>query len=174
MPPLPVIDFRKQLQTSPEVRAVAGVRVRHYREEADIERWLAVRNAAFADLPRGNRTWTRADFQREFLDKWWWQLERLFLAEDVESGSVVGVVGLARRGRTESSKPAIHWLAVHPNFQHHGIARVLLSHAEHALWQSGERQLFAQTHESWTAAVTFYERNGFVRWNGIADSSSTG
>lgn len=53
--------------------------IRTYAGEQDIDRWLAIRNAAFAFL--GVRPWSTADFRREFLDQPWWSAATLWLAE---------------------------------------------------------------------------------------------
>ncbi len=170
MQTLPVIELRKQLLAPPTPHEVTGIRVRNYRDEADIARWLEVRNAAFAGLHRGNRPWVRQNFEREFLKRWWWSPERLWFAEEVvksQSPVTAGVIGLALRGSSENSAPSIHWLAVAPQFQSRGIATLLLAHVENSLWESphwraGARELFAQTHTAWTTAVRFYERHGFA------------
>ncbi len=160
---VPVLELRKVLDEEPALLQRDNLLVRHYGGEADIANWLAVRNSAFEQLLQHNRPWAAADFQREFLSRWWWSPQRLWLAEDVSQAEprAVGVIGWASRGGQDRSSPTVHWLAVAPSARGQGIAGVLLSHLETALWQAGKRELFAQTHVSWQAAVAFYHKHGF-------------
>lgn len=167
---LPVINLRKPLTSKPAILSVSDIVVRHYRDKSDIDSWLHVRNAAFVGLKRGSRVWTHSDFRREFLSRWWWQPSRLWLAENrttvARSTQVIGVIGLAARGQSECHVPVVHWLAVDPAAQRVGVAALLLSHLEATVWNLGGKELYAQTHVAWQAAVAFYKKHGFQRHEG--------
>ena len=80
-----VLQLVRRLTSCPSVVPVAGVAVRHYEGPVDIDRWLELRRKAFAEEEFAVRDWTQADFQRELLEKSWWQAERIWLAESDES-----------------------------------------------------------------------------------------
>ena len=109
----PVLQLVRTLESRPSVVPVAGVTLRCYEGPWDIDPWLALRREAFAGEEFAVRGWTRADFEREFLEKSWWQVERMWLAES-DDGALVGTVTLAERGKDARAKPTVHWLAVSP------------------------------------------------------------
>jgi GNAT superfamily N-acetyltransferase len=137
--------------------------LRHYGGEQDIAQWLAVRHAAFARQRFGVRQWTEADFQTEFLHKWWWAPQRMWFAEaeqGLQSGCV-GAVAMAFRGKPEAATPVVHWLAVLPAWRRRGIASHLMTALEQACWDAGYRRIDLETHVGWTAAVEFYRARGY-------------
>jgi mycothiol synthase len=161
-----VLQYVHELQARPDSMTVPGVDIRNYRGGDDIEPWLALRERAFARQSVGVRTWDRHDFQREFLDRWWWRPERMWFAEAAQpSGEslVVGTVTLAMRGPSEKAVPAVHWLAVHPAWRGRGVGRLLMSALESAAWDAGYRTVLLETHAAWTAAARFYEALGYRR-----------
>jgi ribosomal protein S18 acetylase RimI-like enzyme len=156
-----VLQLAKRIDSPPAIPAVENIRVRNYRGAEDIDAWLDLRHRAFARLKVGVRRWERADFAREFLAKPWWSPGRLWFAESLlaEDGCrPVGTVALAQRA---AGMPAVHWLAVDPRWRRRGIARLLMAHLEASCWDSGQRQLWLETHSSWEAANALYRSLGF-------------
>jgi GNAT superfamily N-acetyltransferase len=167
-----VLQYVRELQARPDRLAVPGIDIRHYGGEEDIDPWLSLRQRAFARQGLGVRAWDRHDFQREFLDRWWWRPERMWLAEAAQpSGewAVVGTVTLAMRGPPERAVPAVHWLAVLPTWRDRGVGRLLMSVLESAAWDAGYRTLYLETHAAWTAAVRLYEALGYHRSTPASD-----
>ncbi|MBA4019259.1 MAG: hypothetical protein C0483_19005 [Pirellula sp.] len=174
-----VLRLQKRLESGSSPISVPGVSVRTFNGPDDVDHWLALRSAAFAEFDAGGRPWTAADFHREFLGKPWWSAERLWFAEfdatealapgeppgaiDAAPRIVVGTITLARSGRPPHDHASVAWLMVAPAFRKRGIARALLATLETSAWKGGERLLTLETHASWTAAVRLYESAGYVR-----------
>jgi GNAT superfamily N-acetyltransferase len=68
---------------------------------------------------------------------------------------------LADRGLGALAVPAVHWLAVLPNWRRRGVGRLLIEALEERSWQQGHREIFLETHEGWTAARRLYESLGY-------------
>jgi GNAT superfamily N-acetyltransferase len=149
------------LHHRPQVRPVAGVRVRTYRGAEDIDTWLQLRRATFADeVPRA-RPWSRQDFRAELLAKWWWEPQAFWLAETTECGRTVGSVMLAHRGSAGSTSPVAHWLAVAPQWRRRGIGRLLLQTLQTYCWAKGWREIGVETHAGWQSAMATYRTLGW-------------
>ena len=136
-----ILQLVRRLEAPPIVSPPAGWRLRHYHSIEDIDRWLALRAAAFADSPFPVRAWTPADFAREISGKPWWRPEALWFVELVDGPELVpiGTAILARRGPADSPTPVIHWLAVLPAYRRRGVGRLLVAQLEWLAWQSGAR-----------------------------------
>lgn len=170
-----VLQLTKRLTTRPQVVACSGLAVRHYQGEADIEPWLALRRAAFARQRLGIRDWSRSDFEAEFLTRWWWRPERMWLAEpapqsrlglnsrdDVPPAPLItGSVTLGCRGEAANHVPVVHWLAVHPSWRRRGVASSLVARLEAAVWEMGQRQVWLETHDAWIGAAGLYRKLGY-------------
>ena len=157
-------QLTKRLGERPEAMELAGVKLRHYAAVDDIETWLDLRRRAFARQKVGIDNWDAADFEREFLKKPWWRPERMWLAEAealLVAAKVVGTVPLARRGEPPAGKPVVHWLCVLPSYRRRGVGRLLLTTLETAVWDSGERQIWLETHSAWREAFELYESLGY-------------
>ena len=154
-----VLQLRRELADRPQVNAIEGVSVRSFLEN-DVDNWRQLRHLAFARERVGVREWNRADFVEEFLHRWWWRPDWMWLAE-IGPGELVGSVTLAMRGEPESAKPVVHWLMVRRDWRRTGIARLLMSHLEAAAWDAGHREICLETHASWDAAVRFYAARGY-------------
>lgn len=159
----------KRLVERPVEVSGPGVVLRNYGGERDIEPWLGLRRVAFARERLGVRDWIRADFEAEFLSRWWWKPERMWLAETVTASSgskfplpIVGTVTLAFRGEQSPSVPVVHWLAVHPKWRGQGIGRLLMAQLEATAWDLGERQISLETYDAWTGAAAFYHKLGYL------------
>lgn len=158
MSAMPVLHLSRQLLHPPKVGSVPGVAVRTFAGDNDIDTWLQLRERAFAGQKPGVRSWARADFAAEFLNKPWWLPERMWFAE---TEGAVGSIALAFRGRELLAVPVVHWLMVLPEWRRHGIGRLLLSTVESAAWQAGHRQISLETHAGWSAALAFYRAMGY-------------
>ncbi len=181
-----VLQFNRRLPSKPEIPPLSGIAVRHFAGESDIPAWLELRHRAFARQRIGVRQWTEADFQAEFTDRWWWQPQRMWLADNsiaepsplgrgqVSAGDslwrgegashqIIGTVALAMRGEQAAhARPVVHWLMVHPRWRRRGLGRLLMAHLETAAWDAGHRELWLETHVAWEAAVKFYESLGYT------------
>jgi GNAT superfamily N-acetyltransferase len=159
-----VLQLSKRLTVRPEVVPQHNVRLRHFEGPEDIEPWLRLREVAFARQPVGVRQWTNEDFRSEFLDKPWWSDQRMWLAQSTTpagSRSLIGSVTWADRAAATETRPAVHWLAVHPVWRRRGIGRLLMSALEASCWDEGYRQIWLETHAAWLAAAEFYGRLGY-------------
>jgi GNAT superfamily N-acetyltransferase len=154
-----VLQLAKRLDKAPEHHVVTRLMVRTFCE-LDVEDWLKLRAAAFARERVGVRKWSAEDFLEEFVHKWWWRPEWMWLAEN-EQQELVGSVTLAMRGEPEAAKPVVHWLMVAPRWRRQRVARLLMSHLERAAWEAGYREIWLETHVGWEAAVKFYEALGY-------------
>lgn len=161
-----VQQLSKQLTERPSEPESSDFQIRTYGGPEDIGPWLELRSAAFARQRVGVRQWTPADFEAEFLGRWWWQPERMWLAESGPENSpqkqVVGAVMLAMRGEGEQARPVVHWLMVHPGWRRRGIARALTTQLEARAWDLGFRQVWLETHAQWAEAAAFYESLCYV------------
>ena len=98
------------------------------------------------------------------LKKTWWRPEAMWFAETDSpslTASAVGTVTLARRGDTPEARPAVHWLAVLPSWRRRGVGRLLITSLEAAVWETGQRQVWLETHAQWGEAAQLYESLGY-------------
>jgi GNAT superfamily N-acetyltransferase len=159
-----VLQMTRLLTHRPTLAEVPGVRLRNYAGPDDIEVWLDVRRRAFARQKVGISGWDAADFHREFLSKPWWCPGSMWLAETdplLLPAKTVGTVTLARRGDAPHDKPVVHWLCVAPGHRLRGVGRLLMATLESAVWDSGERQVWLETHSAWIEALRLYESLGY-------------
>ena len=168
-----VLQFARQLETRPPQVEVPGVSLRNFSRvdaERDMDRWLELRNQAFARERLGIRRWDRDDFEREMLLKDWWRADWTWLAETASGTEaperLVGAVTLAMRGAGEAAVPVVHWLIVRPQSRRRGVGRLLMAALEAECWDHGFRQVRLETHVRWRRAVQFYERLGYRRLGG--------
>jgi GNAT superfamily N-acetyltransferase len=153
-----VLEMTRTLNERPKATAVDSVRLRTFDKADDATAWLELRQRAFARESLAVRAWSAAEFQTEFLGKPWWNPATMWFAE---SDRIIGSVTLARRESSTSSKPVVHWLMVDPRWRRHGIARLLLTALETAVWDAGQRQIWLETHSAWTKAEQFYRAMGY-------------
>jgi len=161
---MPVLQLHKILHSAPKPLALPGIGLRTYRGREDIPRWLELRRAAFADQEVGVRDWGLPEFERELLGKPWWEPDRLWFAEQADSGDrgVIGSVTLAFRGSGANAMPAVHWLMVDPLWRRRGVGRLLMTALEAEAWDLGFRKVCLETHAGWHAAVHLYRRLGYL------------
>lgn len=154
-----LIRLRKTLQEPCDPGPLPGITIRTFNGSDDVDAWLAIREAAFADLLAMGRPWTADDFHREFLGKPWWRPESMWFATQDMQGvraKPVGTIILGRAGRPPHDLSSVQWLMVVPEAQRRGIGRLLLAVLEAAAWNMGARELTLETHASWSAAVRLY------------------
>jgi GNAT superfamily N-acetyltransferase len=156
----PILHLSRKLVQEPLVEPIADVAIRTYASESDIDRWIELRTKSFADQSPVVRSWTRADFAKEFLDKPWWSPERMWFAE---AESVIGSVTLAFRGQGMAAVPVVHWLMVLSEWRRRGIGKLLMATLELACWNAGHHRIALETHAGWSAAETFYRGLGYKR-----------
>lgn len=160
-----VLQLSRTLTEPPTVVDVPGVRLRPFQDTRDIDTWLEIRRRAFARERVGVREWTQADFEREFLAKPWWGVERMWFAEASDAAGAeacpIGTVALADRQGDEAVVSAVHWLAVVPGYRKQGVGRLLMAALETYCWGQGRTEIALETHSKWERAVKFYRGLGY-------------
>lgn len=177
-----ILQLRKTLSSRPELAPLPeNVSVRAYRDVQDLRAWLDLRLLAFSRQKRGVQAWDQRDFEREFLQKNWWQPARMWLAEippldctteqvanplgllrpSSGQSQLVGTVTLAERVLADETRYVLHWLLVAPRWRGQGIATALVAHLEAAAWDLGAREVDLETHVDWREAVTLYRKLGY-------------
>lgn len=160
-----VIPMRRRLNSEPVAVPVDGVVVRNFMDDKDIDRWLALREAAFADLVPQPRAWNRGDFVSHFSGCPWWSSQHCWIAEDAQSldpsAPPAGAIILAAGDPSQLPRAAIHWLMVRPNRRRLGLGRYLVGTLEARCWHLGYRTVWLETHRNWQAAVHLYEALGY-------------
>jgi ribosomal protein S18 acetylase RimI-like enzyme len=86
----------------------------------------------------------------------------MWLAETMETATVVGSVTLGRSGRPPDDRACLAWLMVDPEYRRRGIGAALVRAVERAAMEQGETELVLETHADWREAVRLYERLGYV------------
>jgi predicted N-acetyltransferase YhbS len=148
------------LSKSSEVVAVQGITIRHFEDATDIGRWVKLMDIAFKNLNPPMRPWTEADFKMRIMEQPGWSPAHLFFACNQEN-QVTGSVSLTFRRRGKDSLPALHLLAVRPEWRRQGIARMLVAHLEAAIREMGFHEVCLETHTGWHEACFFYAALGY-------------
>jgi len=134
------------------------LRIQAYRDAADRDGWLRLMNDAF---PRrtGTRPWSDGDFRRELTGRPWWQPDCLWLAR--EPGGPPPLATVAVEVAADRAWAQLHWLAVATACRRQGVGGWLIRHVEAWAYQSGVRELRAETLRVDPVANPFYRRQGF-------------
>lgn len=154
-----LVCVRGRLAEVPDLPLPAGFRLREMDpdDEADVERWLVVHNAAF------DRSWTAENHRLAMVENPVVVVDRTYLAE--RDGIVVGTASIGRfRGNLEVGVG--HYLAVHPSARGVGLATALCSARYTALAATVE-VAEAQTHAHRVGSLRAHFRCGFVPKPGI-------
>lgn len=165
-----LVCVRGRLAEVPEIALPDGFRVRTMDPEdpAEVERWLAVHNAAF------DRTWTPENHHLGMAVNPVVVVDQTFLAE--RAGQVVGTASIGRfRGNLEVGVG--HYLAVHPAARRSGLATALCSVRYRALAEQGIEVGETQTHVHRVGSLKAHFRCGFAPkgrvdpWNSLTPTS---
>ena len=177
-----ILQLRKTLaEPPPSPPLPKNVVLRHYQGEQDARAWLEMRSLAFSRQKRGIQAWDRTDFDREFLQKPWWEPARMWLAElplidcSTEQPTsplsllkpkpgqpqLIGTLTLAERVLPNETRYVLHWLMVAPRFRGQGIAKALVARLEVAVWERGAHNIYLETHAAWTEAAELYRKLGY-------------
>ncbi|MDP8969317.1 MAG: mycothiol synthase [Actinomycetota bacterium] len=140
-----------------------GISLRPYRVDVDDEEFLRVNNAAFAGHPE-NGDWDRAELaERRRLD--WFDPDGLIMAW--RGDELVGFHWTKWHGHDSDDLPAhepvgeVYVLAVHPDAQHLGLGRLLLTAGLRYLHERGCRLAILYVDCASNDAVRLYESEGF-------------
>ncbi len=161
-----VLHLEHHLSAEPTVQPIPGITLRGFRDERDVATWLRLREQSFAAEPFRIRPWSAFEFRQHCQAAAWWNPCHVWFAEvmatNSQSAVPVGMVTLARRGGEAKGVPAVHWLAVLPEWRGKGIGRMLLTHLERRCWELGDRVVQVETHSAWKSALALYRRLGYV------------
>lgn len=155
-----LVAVRGRLAEVPEFVVPAGFAVREMDPSApeDVDRWLAVHNAAFG------RSWTVENFRLGMRENPVVVVDRIYLAE--RDGEAVGTASAGRfRGSPETGVG--HYLAVLPSARGSGLALALCSRRYRALAETGLEFGESQTHAHRIASLRVHFQCGFVPKVGI-------
>jgi len=70
-----------------------------------------------------------------------------------------------------STVAVVHWLAVLVTHRRRGVAQLLMRALEQRAWDLGQREIFLETHDGWTAAQRLYESLGYQQVPGATAMS---
>lgn len=145
---------RRVTGTEPAREVPEGVRLRPF-TDADVDAFLAVNAAAFADHPEQGHFSAEDLANRQAED--WWDPGGLILAEDAE-----GVVGFHWTKRHDATTGEVYVLGVHPRGGGRGLGGVLLDVGLAHLARGGASRVILYVDAGNAPAVALYERSGFA------------
>ncbi|WP_246465002.1 mycothiol synthase [Ruania alkalisoli] len=144
-----------------EPAASEGLRVRTFTVGRDEDAWVELNALAFAHHPEQGRL-TRADLeQRE--GQPWFDPEVFFLAEDVNTGELLGSLWVKIEGNSGHAVGEIYALGVHPQAQGRGVGTLLTAHAMAAFAARDLARIELYVEGENTPAIRTYRRAGFTR-----------
>ena len=155
-----LVAVRGRLAEVPEFVVPGGFVVREMDPDdaEDVDRWLAVHNAAFG------RSWTPENFRLGMTENPVVLVDRVYLAE--RASEAVGTASAGRFRRSPETGVG-HYLAVHPSVQGLGLALALCALRYRALAHAGLVWGESQTHAHRIGSLRVHFRCGFVPKNGI-------
>jgi len=143
-----------------------GVRLRTFRPGEDDQAWLALNAKAFAHHPEQG-AWTLDDLRRRF-DEPWFDPIGFFLAEDAETGDLLGYHWTKTHPATDAEGPLgeVYVVGVDPSQQGRGLGALLtdvgLRHLRGVEVDGVPlSEVLLYVDEDNTAAVKVYTRSGF-------------
>ena len=151
-------SFREDLRSIPEYPVAEGYRIRPYRNRKDREHWAAIWQAASI---RGWDWATPEGFDQDYGRDQNVLRKRVLFAETVK-GEPVGTVA-AWYGRQRGKRwGMIHWYAVAPKHQGHGLGKALLTECLKTMRRLGHRRASVGTQIIRLPAIKTYLDFGFV------------
>jgi mycothiol synthase len=161
--------------TLPEPEVADGVTIRQFRAGEDDEAWVALNAAAFADHPDQGK-WTIEDLHIRLREPWF-DPTGFLVAEDRE-GNLLGFHWTKVHGMVHTHPlPAgvephdhepigeVYVLGVAPAAKGLGLGTALTLAGLRHLRGQGLDQAMLYVDESNTAAISLYQKLGFVRWS---------
>ena len=154
-----VLQLRKRLAKQPVIIDFPEIELRNYGGDEDFQSWLEMRSECYSGLTASAKSWTAADFGREFLSRGWWNPESMWFATSGEGAAAteIGSVTLSSAGSYR-----LQWLMVRPDCRRQGVGRALVVAAERRCWELGGREIELETLDQWTAATSLYRSLGYV------------
>ncbi|UFU05933.1 mycothiol synthase [Ruania halotolerans] len=146
---------------APEMPHVEGLRVRTFEVGRDEDAWLAVNALAFADHPEQGRL-TRADLEQREAQPWF-DPDVFYLAEDVNTGELLGSLWVKIEGNPGHAVGEIYALGVHPQAQGRGVGGLLTAHAMAAFAAHDLARIELYVEGENAPAIRTYTRAGFTR-----------
>jgi mycothiol synthase len=145
----------------PPPQRPAGIETARFDPSRDVDGWLRVNAAAFADHPEQGR-WSAQDLRRR-MEEPWFDAADLHVAR--EDGELVGFVWIKRErqdGAQGTPEPAeVYVVGTDPAHAGRGIARTLMGVALHELAADGVDEVELYVEADNTAARHLYESLGF-------------
>ena len=169
----PVLVLEKQLRPEAvvELSAHPSHVVRAFEEnDRDVDAWLRLHNSVSPQSTHG-RYWDRSDFRREFkqlLNPTSEPNSKMMLWLTETQQKVIGSTCVYLSSHRPDAA-CLNWLAVDADYRRQGIARRLLQTAEQFCVESGVHRIRATTLTTWSAAVRFYQSQGFCSQASIDD-----
>ncbi len=157
----PIIHLYRELHSKPRVPQVSGMSLSSF-EPQHLDAWLELFRCSFAQMDPPVRPWTREDFWRLIgSHPWWRQGQAGQLVWFQATGQLIASAILGQVQLKSWKLGTLHWLMVHPRWRRQGVGRMVLRAVEAAAWDQGLRWIRAETHRRWTAAVQFYQKQGY-------------
>jgi mycothiol synthase len=154
------LQMRRDLDDLPPLPALAGYRLRTYRE-GDAEAWTRLLRDAFATEVGSHAPAGDDAFRRELGESPLFDPGRVFFAVREEDGQVAGTTS-SWEAKIEGRRVGlIHWVAVAPAHRGHGLGEALNLAALHDMRARGHQEAYLNTNTALRAAVHLYERLGF-------------
>jgi mycothiol synthase len=172
------------------VELPAGIRLRAFDAQRDVDAWLALNSAAFTDLP-DQGGWTRADLEQRMAEPWF-DPPGFLLAEDVD-GRLVGFhwtkvhshghghihlddaththagdgdpASPARAGHAHEPIGEVYVVGVDPGMRGQGLGRSLTLAGLHHLRHRGLAAAMLYVDAENTGAISLYRALGFAPWD---------
>ena len=159
---------RSLFATVADVPAPAGITLRNFHPERDINGWLDCNTRAFADHPEQGR-WTRRDLESRMKEPWF-DAKGFIVAEDTD-GRIVGFHWTKIHGVDERDahlhEPIgeVYVVGVDPEWQGKQLGRVLTVVGLRYLRHVGLRSAMLYVDAADTRARALYESMGFAHWD---------
>lgn len=152
-----------------EPKLPAGLRLRNFDPEFDMNAWLAVNGRAFVDHPEQGG-WQLADLERR-MNEPWFSAVGFILAISDDTGEIAGFHWTKVHGATGQAPHAheaigeVYVVGVDPAWQGTGLGRALTLVGLHHLRDLGLGQAMLYVDATNDPAISLYTSLGFTRWD---------